>query len=374
MARGWNYDAKPMIPDLSPQVLDQMVDTYRRIRIAVYTEAIKGPSPDVIQHAESQQAFRAFVTGLCADANLRTYADTSPESRQRLWRHIWTKIRYAGIRAEGASKEIEDTSDLFDDAKSFCDKNWDTLFDKKKKETKNGARNVNEPNILLCGPYARQYFEKSGIFAGKYYYRNVSKLMRTINIAKALTDFSRKNPNAPTIEFLSGGISSKNVWPVFRRITAEQGYLSDITALHLMMDLGYEVMKPDRVMARAFFQLGWLGQIVDLPAGITEADIIPTSSGDDPEEIDDEERPGGRYHYIHPTIARPIVDLSRQIAARVSKEDLESDIGWCTDNKLREFDIFMVKYGQQPEPKLGLHRNLSADAPYHAFRDPAVVG
>ncbi len=374
MARGWNYGAKPIIPSLSPDTLDEMVDAYRRIRVAVYSEATRSPSSDAIQHADSQRAFREFVTGLCADANLSSYADNSPESRQRLWRHIWTKIRYAGIRAEGASEEIEDTSEIFDDALSFCDKEWDVVFDKKNKSTKNGSRSVNEPNLLLSGPTARQYFERTGRFSGLSYYRNISKLMRTIKIAKALADFSRKNPNSAAIEFLSGGISSKNVWPIFRRITAEQDYLSSITALHLMMDLGYEVMKPDRVMARAFFQLGWLGQIVKLPTGITEADIIPNSGGDEPEDVEDEERPGSRYHYIHPTIARPIVDLSRLIAARVRKEDLESDIGWCTYNKLREFDIFMVKYGQQPEPKLGLQRNLSAETPYAAFRSRPAAG
>jgi hypothetical protein len=136
------------------------------------------------------------------------------------------------------------------------------------------------------------------------------------------------------------------------------------------MDLGYEVMKPDRVMARAFFQLGWLGQIVELPANIREEHIIPPSSDEDPEKAEDEERPGTQFHYIHPNISRPIVDLSRLIASRVREADLVRDIGWCTDNKLREFDIFMVKYGQDPEPKLGLHRKLSADAPYSTLRPP----
>ncbi len=374
MASRMKKKPEPTLPSLPDRAIDEMVDAYRRIRIAVYQEATRHPSGAASEHAASQQTFRDFVTGLCADANLSAYADNSPESRQRLWRQIWTKIRYAGIVADGASREIRETGDIFDDIRSFCGKEWELVLDEHEKETKSGIRSEKKPNLILTGDLARQYFERSGTFEGKYYYRNISKIKRTVRLARAFDGFQRNKPSAPSIDFLSGGIDPKNIWRIHRYMTETTRYISNITALHLMMDLGYEVMKPDRVMARAFFQLGWLGQIVELPDGIREAHIIPASSDEDPEKVEDEGRPSGRYHYIHPNISRPIVDLSRLIASRIKKEDLERDIGWCTDNKLREFDIFMVKYGQEPEPKLGLHRNLCAETPYEAFRLPLAEG
>jgi len=38
---------------------------------------------------------------------------------------------------------------------------------------------------------------------------------------------------------------------------------------------------------------------------------------------------------------------------------LEEDIGWVTNNLIREFDIFLVKYGQKPDEKFGIMRKLA---------------
>lgn len=368
------YEApEPTLPHIPDSVIDEMVLTYRRIRKAVYEEATKEPSIEPSIRSTNQQIFRDFVTELCSDAKLTPYTMNTADARQRLWWHIWTKIRYAGIRAKGASNEITNTKYIFNDYHQFANDRWKIQFRQRTDESKFHNLSIASISLPLCGQMARDYFERNGPFEGISYYRNIPKIKRTIHLARNFVDFERAHANATAIEFLSGGINPKYVWRIHRYITKTKNYLSNITALHLMMDLGYEVMKPDRVMARAFFQLGWLGQIVNLPAGITEADIIPTSDGGDPEEVEDEERPGTEYHYVHPNISRPIVELSRRIAARVRKEDLESDIGWSTYNNLREFDIFMVKYGQKPEPERGLHRNLSAETRYEAFRSPATA-
>ncbi len=66
----------------------------------------------------------------------------------------------------------------------------------------------------------------------------------------------------------------------------------------------------------------------------------------------------GRYHYTHPRVYRPIIDLSREIVAGLNPNDLRNDIGWVTGNPLREFDFFLVKSGQMPEPQAGLERRL----------------
>lgn len=367
MAKRKDVAPEPALPQVPDSVIDEMVLTYRRIRKAVYEEATKSLGHDGGDHALNKQTFRNFVVLLCRDAKLSTYSKSTAESRRSLWRHIWTKIRYARIDADSADKEIKDIVDIFDNVDAFCDKEWALYFNENRKS-------IGTTNRDLSGFMVRQYLDKNGPFSGKYYYRNMNKLYRTIKLAHEFTDYFLKNPDAPAIHFLSNSISSDNVWRIHKMITERKDYLGNITALHLMMDLGYEVMKPDRVMARAFFRLGWLAQVVDLPNGIREAHIIPSSSKKSPEAVEDEERPSSEYHYIHPNISRPIVDLSRQIAARVRKEDLKRDIGWCTNNKLREFDIFMVKYGQKPEKRYGLHRNLSTDKPYEAFLRPLAVG
>ena len=374
MAKRKDEAPEPTLPDIPDSVLDEMVATYRQIRKAVYREATKAPSIDPSTHSENQQIFRDFVTELCSDAKLAPYMTNTADARQRLWWHIWTKIRYAGIRAEGASNEIKNTKDIFNNYDLFTGTDWKIEFKRRANEEELNNLSVKSINLHLCGKLAREYFEQAGAFEGMSYYRNIPKIKRTINLAGRFSDFARTNPNAFVIDFLSGGIDPKHIWRIHRYITKNKSYLSNITALHLMMDLGYEVMKPDRVIARAFFQLGWLQQVVELPPGISEAQIVPGGSDEDPEATEDDGRSSGTFHYIHPNISRPIVDLSRLLAARIRQDDLKADIGWCTDNKLREFDIFMVKYGQEPEPKLGLHRNLSTETPYGAFRSLPATG
>ena len=60
--------------------------------------------------------------------------------------------------------------------------------------------------------------------------------------------------------------------------------------------------------------------------------------------------------YTHLENTKPIIELAQEIVANVSMEDLENDIGWVTENPIREFDIFMVKFGQEPETGWGLDK------------------
>ena len=57
-------------------------------------------------------------------------------------------------------------------------------------------------------------------------------------------------------------------------------------------------------------------------------------------------------------VYRPVIELARAIVAATDRYDLIEDIGWSTDNPLREFDIFVVKYGQKPERGIGIQRTL----------------
>jgi hypothetical protein len=104
-----------------------------------------------------------------------------------------------------------------------------------------------------------------------------------------------------------------------------------------MMDLGFPVMKPDIVISSLFYSWGWLDRILSNRI---------SSLG----ELE--------KNYTKPKVYKPIIELSRQIVNVTSQDDLLRDIGWVTQNPLREFDLFMVKFGQEPEPRYGIIRKL----------------
>ena len=58
---------------------------------------------------------------------------------------------------------------------------------------------------------------------------------------------------------------------------------------------------------------------------------------------------------------RRFIDLAPVVVDHVSREDLKTDIGWGTNNPIREFDLFLVKFGQKPETEFGIVRTLVAE-------------
>ena len=55
---------------------------------------------------------------------------------------------------------------------------------------------------------------------------------------------------------------------------------------------------------------------------------------------------------------KPVIDLARGIVSDLDVGTLVADIGWATNNPMREFDIFVVKAGQLPEREFGVERRL----------------
>lgn len=401
MAKRYSVSPRPNIPVLPEDTLERMRATYRQIRKSVYEDATRPKLHDVGKHEANKQLLQKTITEICDEANLAIYSQPGDASQRLVWNQLWKKIRYAGFKAETATLEIASISDLFDDYEAFTTDAWVIDYPKKavtnedgsEKKDRNGkAIFKREVDLRFTGPSARDYFKETGAFEGKFIVHNIPKLIKTRNVAIEFKRFFARNPQASGIEFVcgpSGGINPKNVWEIHRRIQQNTGYKGSITALHFMMDVGFEVVKPDRVMARAFYQLGWLHQILDLPSRIKETDIVPSDDveneveyeaeldlGDDAltksagQQADTLEQPPkgvGRYHYLHPQIYKSIVEASRQIVSGINKADLIQDIGWATDNPLREFDIFMVKYGQDPETKFGLERNMNDLKAYRTF-------
>jgi hypothetical protein len=276
---------------------------------------------------------RASVEKLCADADLSRYRGTNKETATAIWHHLWTKNRYAGIRSQIATTEIGDIESIFDDYEGFSKADWDiealghTLV--------RGGRQVND------------FLNRTGNFTNKQTVGNIPKLIKIVSVARLLAAFlNGKDAHTPVLDFIRNGYNDEDVWGIHGHLM-KMGYRSDLTVLHFMMDLGFQVMKPDIVISKILLDWGWLHKKTpQLPKDLSVKDL----------------QGKGKYRqgfkYMSEKMYKPIIELAREITSITKREDLEKDIGWVTHNPIREFDIFLVKYGQKPEREFGVERTL----------------
>lgn len=316
------------------RALQEKYKKYRDTRVRVFNEATFDVLSD--EHEINKVTFQTKVTDLCNSANLECFQSNDASVKTVIWHHLWTKIRYAGIKAEIASKEINDIEAIFDDYNGFNDPRWDITI--------RYDRLLKKQVVLKAGSYVQDYLNRTGMFLGKLTVGNLIKLNKTVNLARMYSKFVQQN--AP-IKFIMANYSKDDIWEIHQHLL-DIGYTSDLTALHLMMDLGFQVIKPDIVISRLFLRNGWLHDVIpNLPTDITEDDLIGKG------------KYRSRYQYTMPLVYKAVIDLARAIVRLVKTQDLQNDLGWVTDNPIREFDIFMVKFGQEPERDWGLTLNLS---------------
>ncbi|MEZ9017543.1 hypothetical protein AB6E79_11510 [Vibrio lentus] len=313
--------------------IEEKIIQYREIRKKVWFEATKNQSTSLEEHQHNQRLFQDFVTGLCTRCELDKHSGTDKQSAMVLWHKMWTVIRYAGIRSNTATNEILSIQDIFDDYEEFLSPDWDI--------EKHGSK------LLWGGSKALQLKDRSGLFYGKKPIANWSKNLRTVGLARKLDGFMQsKHKSTSVIDFVTGGRNVDDIWGVLEHLQTID-YRKKITALHLMMDLGFQTVKPDIVLSRIFMDLGWTKDVIpDLPHDLTV------------EDLNGKGLYGNKYHYTNSRMYKPIIDLARSIVKDISKEDLKADIGWVTDNPIREFDFFIVKFGQEPEPSRGIVNKL----------------
>jgi len=316
--------------------LEKKYKQYRNIRKLVWNEATH--TTNSRQHDLNKAALKENICRLCQRSDISAFKVNSVNTKNLVWRHIWTKIRYAGIKAEIASKEINDISHIFDNYEGFCQPEWDIEIEWNKKSRKHV--------LVHGGDCINNFLSRSGIFYGKQTVGNLVKLNKTVRLARAYSEHVKERE---PLDFVTGGKAADKVWPVHSHLQ-EIGYTSDLTALHLMMDLGFQVIKPDIVISRLFLTLGWLQDVIpNLPQDLTRDDLVGKGNYQ------------SKYQYTKPIVYKPVIDLTRKIISCGSQEELQGDIGWVTDNPIREFDIFMVKFGQEPEKHWGLTKNLSKE-------------
>lgn len=290
----------------------EMAAVFERIRAAVFEEATR-PSPyDAKQHAENQAKFAKMVEDLCKDAHL--HADITADD---LWRHIWEKIRYAGFKAEYVNEEITRLTPFFKDFRVLTGADW--RFD---------------PQKIAHGKAVREFLDKDGRFAGISYSKLGPKLRKILRAAALFQAFP---PSVQPLAALLGDDyadpGDEALWRTHKRLAELVGYT---TALHVMMDIGFNCVKPDIWLVRLMCRLGWIEDT--LPAASTDAFI--------------------RKNYQQPRIAVAVITCARQITQAMH--------AWHPEARLREFDIVMVTYGQKVthgQTNDGITRSLDEDLP-----------
>jgi hypothetical protein len=207
---------------------------FERIRAAVLEEATR-PSPyDAKQHDKNKAEFTKALDDVCRNAHLR--ADMSVDD---LWGRVWKTIRYAGFKAEYVHGEIEQLTPFFKDFRVLAGPEW--YFDSDKK---------------AHGKAVREFLNKEGRFAGISYSRLAPKLHKILSVAAVFQVFQ---PDAlPLASFLGDGYDVPGdaaLWRVHKRLAQLVGYT---TALHLMMGIGFNCVKPDIWLVRLMCRLGWI--------------------------------------------------------------------------------------------------------------------
>jgi hypothetical protein len=313
--------------------IQELSDHYRRIRKLVFEEATRPTIESLENYNRNKNKLKDKVTEICNKANLELYAGYDRSTAQKIWNHLWTKNRYAGIKAKIAAKEIKDIEAIFDQFEIFSNNSWDI--------------EANGHEVIKAGESIRDFLNRSGIFENRQTIGNIPKLCKIVSIARKLKKFmENKLPKKPVLDFITDGHSENDVWSIHAHLI-NIGYTRDLTVLHFMMDMGFQVMKPDIIITRQFLEWGWLHYIInDLPVDLTSNDL------------EGKGKYGSKFRYINPIIYKPVIELAKMISEYTNQEKMRGDIGWVTKNRLREFDIFIVKYGQQPEEDFGITKTL----------------
>jgi len=317
-----------------------MSELYRKTRKVVYEEATRPLSNNPDIHSKNKKRLKKSVEKLCDDAELRKYRGTDKNTATAIWHHLWTKIRYANILSQIATTEINDIKSVFDDYERFSGEDWNIEV---------------LGHTFKGGLQVHNFFNRGGYFLNKQTIPNVPKLVKIISVARLLIDFlNNKGTNTAVLNFIKNGYSDEDVWAIHGHLM-EIGYRGDLTALHFMMDIGFPVIKPDIVISKLFLDWGWLHKIIpELPKDLHFEDLQAKGKKGKPFKG----KYGRRFIYTGERMYKPVINLAREIVSKTKQADLEKDIGWVTGNPIREFDIFLVKYGQQPEKEFGIERTL----------------
>jgi hypothetical protein len=328
---------------------------FEAIQRAVIEEATRAKSQ--AEHHANKAKLKEAVETVLADA---IPADLD---HRGLWQVLWARIVYAGKRASIATAEIcsmrnlvplfRDLDNYTPEAYVFDEAEWKAFAaswkERQKKEVQKaawiklskGARDWNPAahfaNAKTTPEVWKLLTKDDAAYPNLKFSTKVDKVRRYLAVADFLHRHRAAGKTQPLDHYTDGRTLSRHhltseEWVQERKTLDEvrkrfEAQLGPLTALHTMMDLGLNTIKPDRVMAYLFSQLGWLQT---LPASLSKEEVIVA--------------------YIRDEVTQEMTIRADVLAASLDKAGYEQ--------AHRLLDIWFVKYGQDPEEFFGITTNL----------------
>lgn len=293
-------------------------EKYELIRQEVWNKATLPLDGNADEQKRNQDLFKTKLISLSQPIDY-----LSPDS---FFQAYWEHHRWAGIKAQTGTLDVAIHNELgfFNDYKALCSTAWD--YPKK----------VKWDSLQDWGANAQAYLTKEKSSNRGTYVANPHKLKKTIAVARAI---SRAVKIHGEQEFLRGILSKdfyeqKCIKSWVKQLNQLAGGDSSITYLHLFMDLQFPTIKPDIVVTDIFYRLGWISDVIP-ELNLTRKDIGKIY----------------RQPKIYWRVIQVGIELARQFPPIIA------------DNAIREVDFFIVKYGQEPEPSVGVVRNLDKELP-----------
>lgn len=336
---------------INAEIFNHGAALFERIRHLVQQEATVGTrKPGAPSSEANRRTLAEAVARVCA-------APKEPLSADHVWQVFWRRIAYAGTKAQKATTEIASMQSAWIfrglDAYSpgmhaFARAEWEAFVEGWRRKVgkkdwlvrakAHGDWHASLRIFVETTPAEWQLMVKdASVYPNLSFSSHAVKMEKYVRVAEVLASA----PQADALRHFTRGA-------VFAREHAQgEDYLRErelldkvhgdfasllgrITALHAMMDLGLKTVKPDRVMAYLFSQLGWLQT---LPANLSKRRVMGS--------------------YMAPQVVSEVCRRADVLAARLAQLGLV--------NTHRLLDIWFVKFGQEPEVQFGITRNLQAE-------------
>jgi hypothetical protein len=231
-------------------------------------------------------------------------------SDDEFWRKMALKPFYAGHKSSSVSPYAEHMlSNYLSDWGNLCTSDWEV----------GGSRYEQFKRDPNC-------------------YSNMRDLGKVIHAAKTIKRLKSYN-DRPIMAHVLRQIKDHNTDKALRQAHATIKSLFDIkdgpaTAFHVMTDLGFSVVKPDRFVVRIVVNMGLI----------------------------DNFRKGGAIHILDRKITtKEAVALSGDVDFCWSLQDVLRDISIETKVSMRSLDYIFSRLGQEPDPDAGFARTICTE-------------
>lgn len=348
-----NADINAEIFNLGPSFFEAVRRDVRALATAAGTPAVA---------AANRQRLEAQVAAVLDEARPRE------RDHDAVWQMLWGRIAYAGTKAAKATQEIASMRalvPLFRHLDHYVPDRY--VFDKRewqefvaRWQARVGATGSSSDWLVRAkasprwNPQAefadgkttpevwKILVKDDHTYPGLKFSALPAKVEKYLAVAKFLHEHRAKGGTRPLDHYLGGAAFDPRhltgaAWVEERRLleTVRQRFerqLGALTALHTMMDLGLKTIKPDRVMTYLFSRLGWLQT---LPVSLGKEQVLST--------------------YLHS-------DVIDEMTVRA--DVLAASLDWAGHELThRLLDIWIVKYGQDPDPDWGITVNLQEAGP-----------